>query len=295
MKPIAIIIFIVIVQLFPKSGVGSPQSPDYIIYEGDTIPLYTLILEQYFEKVNKPNQGGLFGLKFREGSTFNCWRGYQAIYSIENDSLFLKHIIHCGELYDSKALDEEGSRARIAEIFGSKVRRGKVFLDWYSGEFSLPNGDLLRWDGVFHKSFEKEKLIKVKGGRVRNVTEVTNYIDVPDHINRRYQDTISNVLFEELKKYDWKRINDYDCSEKYLITIGKNGKIGKVSIAEYQTKKEIKDYWERGEYSYCVRTISKALKNLRFDVLRVEGKSVEEEVYLEIWIEEDGKLENWTN
>ena len=76
---------------------ASPQSPDYIIYRDDTLATYTLILEQYFQLQGRADQGKLFGLSFRDGATFNCWRGYQAIYKIDRDSLFLVDIISCGE------------------------------------------------------------------------------------------------------------------------------------------------------------------------------------------------------
>ncbi|WP_139181089.1 hypothetical protein [Winogradskyella thalassocola] len=111
--------------------------PDYIIYKGDTIPIYNLILEKYFQKTELEDKGSLFGLKFREGASLNCWRGYQAIYMIENDSLFLKNIIDCGE----RNIDQLASSKRIIEIFGNKENNGKVFIDWFSGDFTIPNGN----------------------------------------------------------------------------------------------------------------------------------------------------------
>ena len=289
------VIILASIFFFVKNGFASPQLPDYLIYKGDTITVYNLILEQYFEEINKSDQGSLFGLKFRDGASLNCWRGYQAIYSIENDSLLLTGIIHCGEIYSGSLINQEVSRERINKIFWDKVVNGKVFLNWYTGEISIPNGSLLRWDGVFHKSFEKEVLIKVKDGSIKSTSDISNYIDEPDRINRRYQDTISTVLFKELEKIKWKKIDEFDCSEKYLITIDSNGEVSKVTMAEYQTKAEIKEFWDRNEYNYCIRAIEKGLKGLKFDILKMNGIPIEEEVYIEIWLEENGKLENWTD
>lgn len=282
--------------LFAKSGFASPQLPDYIIFKGDTIPVYNLILEQYFEKIEKSDQESLFGLNFREGASVNCWRGYQAIYIIENDSLFLKDIIHCGELYGNNLIDKEASRTRTQEIFKDNVRNNKVHLKWFSGEFSLPNGELLRWDGVFYKRFEKEKLIRISKGIVKEVLKVENYIDDPDRINRRYDDTISNVLFEELQNLNWTKNDKFDCSEKYLVTIDKEGEISKVVMADYQSKDDIKEFWDKGEYKYCINIIQKGLKGLKFDIVKQNGERVSEEVYIEIWFDTDTqKIENWTN
>lgn len=273
-----------------KNLLASPQAPDYLIYKGDTIPIYTLILEQYFEKIQKSDKGDLFELKFREGASFNCWRGYQAIYSIENDSLFLTNIIDCGE----NKIDLQASNKRVNEIFQKKVENNKVYIDWYSGEFSIPNGELLRWDGVFHKTFENEILVKVENGKVKMISEIENYLDSPNKLNRKYRDTISNIIFKELNKNNWINKNDFDCSEKYLITIDKVGKISDVSMPDYRTKEEIKEFWDKNEYKYCIKKILKGLRELRFDILKKNGKPIEEKVYLEIWIEDDGKLENWT-
>ncbi|SDI23453.1 hypothetical protein SAMN04489796_108106 [Winogradskyella thalassocola] len=131
----SIIIFAIL--FFSQNGFASPQMPDYIIYKGDTIPIYNLILEKYFQKTELEDKGSLFGLKFREGASLNCWRGYQAIYMIENDSLFLKNIIDCGE----RNIDQLASSKRIIEIFGNKENNGKVFIDWFSGDFTIPNGN----------------------------------------------------------------------------------------------------------------------------------------------------------
>ena len=284
-------LFLISILFISKNLIASPQIPDYLIYKGDTIPIYTLILEKYFDKIKKSNKGELFGLKFREGASLNCWRGYQAIYSIENDSLFLKNIIDCGE----EKIDFIKSKSRIKDLFKDKFKNDKVFINWFSGELSLPRGNLLRWDGVFHKSFENEILIKIKNGKIKSTSKIVNYIDKPNRINRKYGDTISKVLFNELLNKNWKNKYDFDCSEKYLITIGKKGKISNVTMIEFKTKKEIDEYWEKGEYKFCVNSVLKGLRDLRFDILRKNGKPIKEKVYLDIWINDNGKLENWTD
>ena len=115
------ILCVIVFFLFGKETKAySPQNPDYIVYKGDTIPIYTLILETYFDKIKKKNEGELFGLKFREGSSFNCWRGYQAFYIVKNDSLFLTDILECGEVY-SKEINRVKSKSKLKRIFKKKV------------------------------------------------------------------------------------------------------------------------------------------------------------------------------
>ena len=54
---------------------ASPQMPDYIIYKNDTIVTYNLLVEQYLQKQEIVESEKLFGLSFRNGASFNCWRG----------------------------------------------------------------------------------------------------------------------------------------------------------------------------------------------------------------------------
>jgi hypothetical protein len=92
-------------SLWSSELLGSPQTPDYIIIKGDTIPTYNLLLESYLQKLDTVEAQRLFGLAFRDGASTNCWRGYQAIYLLQNDSLFLVNIINCGAL-TNKTIDK---------------------------------------------------------------------------------------------------------------------------------------------------------------------------------------------
>lgn len=281
--------------LIGKNIDASPQLPDYLIYRGDTISVYNLILEKYFEKTNQNNQESLFGLQFREGATLNCWRGYQAIYKIENDSLFLNNIIYCGERYNNNPISVFESDKRIAEQFKGNVKNKRVFIDWFTGNISVPDGKLLRWDGVFHRTFEKEIVLSIKSGKVKKELQVDNYIDFPDRINRRYNDTISNVIYDKIKHLDWKTLDECDCALLYIITINKSGRVSDVQMADYPTKQAIRDSWERNEYRFCINSIRRSLKSLKFDLIKEGGVKVLEKIFIEIWYEETtGQLENWT-
>ena len=285
------LILIFFLLLIGTDMFSSPQLPDYLVFKGDTFPVYDLILEKYIETQDQSEKESLFGLKFRDGASLNCWRGYQAIYQIDKDSLFLSSIISCGELFFSDTIDQIKSHERINNLFNTN---GRVHIDWFSGKISLPKGDLLRWDGVFYKIYEQEILIDIDKGLIKNVRAVDNYIDAPTRIDRRYKDTISTVLFKSLKRIKWRHIDKCDCSEKYLVTINKNGVPSKVIMPDYQTKDEIKEFWELGEYNYCINRVLKGLKTLKFDIIKHKGKRISEDVLIELWFEENGDIENWT-
>lgn len=112
-----IILLLIFVLTFRSTGLfASPQIPDYIVFKNDTIATYNLILEQYLQRLEKTELEKLFGLSFRDGASTNCCRGYQAIYKIDNDSLFLIDIINCGEGRSGK-IDTAASAEKMKAIF----------------------------------------------------------------------------------------------------------------------------------------------------------------------------------
>lgn len=176
---------------------SSPQVPDYLIYKNDTIPTYNLLVEKYLQ-TRKDDKGRLFDLSFRnsiEGTSLNCWRGYQAIYEIENDSLFVSAIIDCHSL----EYENDIPTNYIKKLFGEKVKNGKVFVDWYSGNISFPanrtDNKKIRWDGVFEIIFMYETAVIINKGKVIEISEQQNYIDLKNKINRLERDSISDILF----------------------------------------------------------------------------------------------------
>ena len=300
------LLFAFLLLLFlDKQLIASPQVPDYIIYNGDTIPTYNLILEKYLQKKN-PNSDKLFGLSFGNllplededfnmGITVNCWRGYQAIYKIDNDSLFLSNIIECQSI---RKLDKELSNKNLFALFGNHVKNDRVFIDWYSGEISFPQkvqNEIIRWDGVFENIFLFETLIKIDNGRIKSIKAIQNYIDAPNRINRKQNDTISNVLFERIKNHKWKKTDKFFCSERYIVRINKKGKVDNIEIDLPKEERKEFDLFEKREYRYCTSSMKKALRGLKFDIINRRGKAIEEYVYIEIWLEDDGSIENWTH
>lgn len=286
-------IVLFILMLWTSRLFASPQRPDYLIYGKDTVATYNLILEQYLKKLDTTKTENLFGLAFRNGSSLTCWRGYQAIYKIQNDSLFLVEIISCGERVNAE-INKVESAGKMEAIFGDKFLNGKIFIDWFTGDINFPlNNTVLRWDGGFYNIFEKEKVITISNGRIGKTEDVDNYVDDPKRIDRRDKSKISDILFKQLKKAKWRSPNEFDCSDKYLITINENGNVSKVRML--YSDAEIEKYYEKDEYNFCIDKVYDSLKSLKFDIIKDKGKPISEDIIVEIWIEDNGKIENWTD
>jgi hypothetical protein len=292
-KMVKKLISILILVITPLSLFASPQMPDYIIYKKDTIATYNLILENYLQKQDSTKTDKLFGLNFRNGSSLNCWRGYQAIYKIENDSLFLVDIINCGELRNKK-IDKPQSSEKVKSIFKEKFKNGKVYINWFDGYINFPlTNNVLRWDGVFYKIFEKERILNIENGIVNKVEDVENYVNNTKRIDRRDKNKISDILFKKLKKAKWENFNCFDCGEKYLVTIDVNGNVSKVRML--YSDEEIEKYYEKDEYIFCIEKLYSALMSLKFDIIKDKGKPISEDIYIEFFVKVNGKIENWTN
>lgn len=293
------IISILAFLILPLGLFASPQVPDYIIFKNDTIPTYNLIVEQFLQQKEKDN-GQLFGLSFRNsvdgslGTSFNCWRGYQAIYKFENDSLFVIDIINCHSI---KNFNKQTSKKFLTEIFGEKIKNNKVFVDWYTGIISFPSKNdkntMLRWDGVFERIFLYETVIKIENGKVIKISNEENYTDIENGIERLERDSIKNILFDRVKNYSWKKLDKFDCSDKYIITINEDGKVGDIRMA--WSDEEIKEFFTKREYNHCIKSMKNALSTLQFDIIKRKGIPIREDIILEIWIEENGNIENWSD
>ncbi|HWA35918.1 MAG TPA: hypothetical protein VG737_17365 [Cyclobacteriaceae bacterium] len=150
----------------------------------------------------------------------------------------------------------------------------------------------MRWDGVFYTIYERETIVSIDFGKVTEVRDVKNYEDIPNGIDRRDKDKISKILFKRLKKARWKNSEEYDCSTKYLVTINENGIVSKVRML--YSAEEIQKYYDKEEYDFCLNKIHNSLKTLKFDLIKDKGVPIAEDIYIEIWVEDNGRLENWT-
>lgn len=287
MRKLHIVIWSFLISAFCSPCLfASPQVPDYLIYGKDTFVTYNLILEQYLQKRDPPNSEKLFGLSFRNNGgkemSFNCWRGYQAIYKVDNDSFFLVDILKFYELSNGE-IDKAASVKRMTEIFGEEVVNNRVYITWFTGDISFPlNNNVIRWDGVFYRIYEKETVIGIAAGKITKIEDVSNYEDDPKAIDRRDKAKVSDILFNQISKLKWKKIDDF-CAEYYTVTIGKDGAIARVSMSSYQSPDSIEFYWDKWEYDSCITTIRRSLNNLKFDILKDKGKPISENIYIGLW------------
>lgn len=132
---------------------GTAQYPDFLIYNGDTLALFSNPLEEYFYNHSRPDD--IFE-RYGYNSTA-CWRGYIGYWELKNDSLFLIELR--GEI----------SSIDLCLLFKDRNCEGVLFADWVNGAMNNPYGKLISYEHSGYNSiyeFERDFIFE-KGVLVR--------------------------------------------------------------------------------------------------------------------------------
>ena len=158
MNKIYLIILTWITFLSTASATG--QEGERIIWKGQKYEMLTLPLFQCHEFDN-------LGRKFEdEPSITSLWRGYQGHWCIENDMLYLDHIV----------TDSEGTLyAKDIPELRKYCKNGRVAATWFSDTLRVVSGKQVFYEHMgFNRYYEHEDFIAVKQGKVVSVKRVEN-------------------------------------------------------------------------------------------------------------------------
>lgn len=132
------------------------QLNEILFYNGHKYILYSEPLRKYLKKSKtKPNFRFL-------GS--NCWRGYLATWSIDDNKLFLVAI---------DAEHPDGTKVKLSDIF--LLDEKKVFAVWFTGELILPLGNILHFSPTMcFNYYERYMILTIKQGILISSREEEN-------------------------------------------------------------------------------------------------------------------------
>ena len=257
--------------LSPIRLLASPQQSELLIIQNDTIPLYQILLpSDLADQLWHDHEGEMDIL---DVLTTGNWRGYRGIWELTDDALYL-----VGFQFGFGGLGLE-------QLFPDRVKDGRVLADWYSSKLIIPRGKVLRWDGIFYRTYTEEEHLSFKNGHVLSRKEVHNYVDLPDGISRLAENPyspnheIAEVIFNQIVsvKTDWNAL-DEQCWQgvmgDYTFIIGANGRV-----------KSVKDDLQK--HSAVTRLFKKRLRGLRFDIIKFNGKPYEERIWFSIDLDEN--------
>lgn len=273
-----------------NSVFATGQVPDYLIYKGDTVAIFSNPLEQYFELTGKRELIDFVGC----GSTA-CWRGYKAIWELNNDSLFLRQITSC-----HNGCGLEIKNADLNKMFGTD----DVFANWFTGKIVIPQGKQVQYIHMGYASiYERELHISFKNGLQANERTVSNKKIATkiefENRQRQIAKSLQDTLFYQVQeRIDWDTTKTpwYDlCAEKYILTYSRNGKLKKVWVDwEGESFREKIDdwWWNMTDDRKCRRTIKKAMKPFKISYLDLPKHKII--IPFEIFYDrKTGKLELW--
>lgn len=270
----ALLIRLFLIGIFILSSIrllASPQQSELLIIQNDTIPLYQILLpSDLSNQLWNDHQGemGIIDLL----STGN-WRGYRGIWELADDALYL-----VGFEYGFGGIGLE-------RLFPGRVKDGKVLADWYNSNLIIPKGKVLRWDGIFSRTYIEEEHLSFQNGYVTSRKKVQNYVDLPNGISRLVENPyspdneIAGVIFNRIVsiKTDWNALDERcwaGVMGDYTFLIGANGRI-----------KSVED--ESHEHSAVTRLFKRRLRGLRFDIIKFNGEPYEERIQLSIDLNEN--------
>ncbi|WP_353718807.1 hypothetical protein [Dyadobacter sp. 676] len=149
------VLFTLLFTLLWAEAMATAQVPDRLVYNGDTLLIFSNPLEQLYAK--DTTRPGFFGVK-APCITTACWRGYVAEWQIKNEQLYLTGIFSC-------CFSEDSVKADLKKLFGAKLIDGAVKADRFSGNILAPQGKRLYYVHLGYESiYEKELELQFRNG-----------------------------------------------------------------------------------------------------------------------------------
>ncbi len=148
-----------IIFLYSVSAFATAQFPDYLVYNGETVSIFSNPLESFFSEQN-PRPDNLFRY-----SCTACWRGYVATWEVKDGKLYLVKAIE-------GTCDSNAPEIDMSKVFGRKL---PVEATWFSGVLRIPRGELLSYVHMGYGSvYEKELILTFKNGKLISEEIVDN-------------------------------------------------------------------------------------------------------------------------
>ncbi len=160
-------IILLLLAFFPLLGWATAQSGDILIWEGDTLTMFSNPLEQR-DDIEELRKNLSMQPDFDNWHTA-CWRGYVAEWTLTDNELYLTNIYNC---YHYRG----GVKADLAALFGQdKLVDGRLRADWVTEELFTAEGECLYNFYIGYSAiYEKETALDIQKGKLVNYTIYDN-------------------------------------------------------------------------------------------------------------------------
>lgn len=205
---------------------GTGQVSDIMVLEEDTVIIATTPLEQYFKKKGERTIAG----KSLNMCHTALWRGYEAIWKLENDSLFLIGLQICSGF--------EEIEVDLSKEFNSN----KVFADWFSSTVKTYEGELLQYVHMgFMSIYEGETYYKFRKGKLKRVKNKSFIMRNEQQLfpgEDFLTDTIRSIIYKSIEMNVRQNFGEDDIFT-IEIYFNNKGEVSKVTGRNYGDKKDM--------------------------------------------------------
>lgn len=190
---------------------GTGQTSELIIFEGDTLALLSLPLEDYLGEFDDRDK---YHPALKSGCSTALWRGYVGLWKIENSEFFLIDVYVCGQR----------DKSIFKKLFDSN---SPIKADWFSGNLFIQHGKMLKYNhSGFARYFEEETVIKIEQG---NLISQHHYVNGFKPDDRNLSSNPDSVMAEFYKRINWKALPKL--SKDYIVFIElKLGEVDSLTI-----------------------------------------------------------------
>jgi hypothetical protein len=193
---------------------GTAQRPDYLLFKGDTLAIFSNPLESYFKNGVRPDS------VFQQYGCFstNCWRGYVGYWELKNDSLFLLE------------LHANSNKIDLSLIFKDKKTDKAVFADWVNHSINNPFGKLIHYIHEGYSSiYEFEREFIFSNGVL---TKISHYDNSKSKKSKFAEDPLLLKSFLKANINSSNFSNNIEPNAKVIVKICNVTEFGKVDSVE---------------------------------------------------------------
>jgi len=221
----------ILTNLFIAIGIigvfATPQIPDKLIYNGDTLSVYLYLPNEFYKPDTVPigqyesiYTVNLFGDKKTCISTA-CGRKYQATWEILDNQLYLTGIYSC-------CYYEDNIKADLTSLFKEKVINGKVKADWVTGNVFFQKGKMITRIDAELSIYETDFEFEFSEGKLLNVKSYDNSKSRKS-IYSQNQEKLIDFIYSNI---DWNNlpISQEGVSVNVRFSANENGKVDEVKI-----------------------------------------------------------------
>ena len=159
------------------------QSPNSLLYQGDTLYLFSNPLNIYIDQ-----DTNRIAPKFKRcDNDWLLWQGYYTWWTVRNDSLFLLEIESC----DRSGLDSLEEKVHLEVLFPDQPDHEPIFADWVNDTIYNPYGKLLHYETkAFFRIYEYDRAFIFDKGILKATKTYQNqvykspFLENPDSLRR---------------------------------------------------------------------------------------------------------------